>query len=528
MDFNKIKLLINTITYLRPIQIYYRLYYFLRNRLFGYNVKKKNINGFNLIVWKNRFDHENSFFEKENSFTFLNISHFFSDDIDWNFNQFGKLWTYNLNYFDYLNQKNMSKETGLQLIKEFIDNDVFLIDGKEPYPISLRGVNWVKFLSNYQVKNEVINNNLYYHYCILLNNLEYHLLGNHLLENAFSLLFGAYYFQDKKLYNKSKKILEFELNEQILNDGGHFELSPMYHQIILSRILDCILLINLNPKIYEDDLLLFLRTVAAKMCSWINEVTFENGDIPMVNDSAFNIAPNTNELLLYAKKLDIETKPIKLLDSGYRFIKKKKYELFIDAGNVGASYQPGHVHSDTLNFILYINKSPVIVDRGISTYEKNNLRQEERSTVSHNTIQIDEFEQTEVWGGFRVARRANLIELDESNGIKATHDGYSRIGCLHTRSFDLFSETILIKDIVSNSSNRKTYAYLHFHPTIKLTIINENTVMIGKGISKISFIGDGVKIKNEDYDFALGFNNVISSTKLKVTFIKNLKTIIKF
>ena len=172
---------------------------------------------------ENRIDYDNSYFKKENSFTFLNISHSFSDKINWNFNQFGKLWTYNLNYFDFLNQENISKETGLRLIQDFIKNDALLKDGKEPYPISLRGINWVKFLSNNQVKDELINNTLYFHYCILFKNLEYHLLGNHLLENAFSLLFGAYYFQDEKLYNKSKNLLISELNEQVLKDGAHFE-----------------------------------------------------------------------------------------------------------------------------------------------------------------------------------------------------------------------------------------------------------------------------------------------------------------
>ena len=111
MDFNKIKLLINTVIYLRTIQIYYRFYYFLRNRLFRYNVEKRIINDFNPIVWKNRIDYDNSYFKKENSFTFLNIFHSFFDKINWNSNKFGKLWTYNLNYFDFLNQENISKET---------------------------------------------------------------------------------------------------------------------------------------------------------------------------------------------------------------------------------------------------------------------------------------------------------------------------------------------------------------------------------------------------------------------------------
>ena len=305
MDFNKIKLFINTIKYLRPIQVYYRLYYFLRNRFFGYNLTKKIINDFNPIVWKNKFDHENSYFEKNNSFTFLNISHSFYDEINWNFNQFGKLWAYNLNYFDFLNQENISKETGLILIQDFIENDDLLKDGKEPYPISLRGINWVKFLSNNKIKDEVINNTLYFHYSILFKNLEYHLLGNHLLENAFSLLFGAYYFQDEKLYTKSYDLLISELNEQVLKDGAHFELSPMYHQIILSRVLDSIQLIKLNSAWKKNDLISFLEQKASLMISWLQNITYCSGKIPMVNDATYNIAPSSTQLFTYAKHLGI-------------------------------------------------------------------------------------------------------------------------------------------------------------------------------------------------------------------------------
>ena len=33
----------------------------------------------------------------------------------------------------------------------------------------------------------------------------------------------------------------------------------------------------------------------------------------------------------------------------------------------------------------------------------------ERSTSSHNTITIGDYEQTQVWGGFRVAKRAKIV-----------------------------------------------------------------------------------------------------------------------
>ena len=154
------------------------------------------------IKWENKLNSSLSYSHKIKCFTFLNIPHNFSNQIDWNYTEYGKLWTYNLNYFDFLNQEGMSKEIGIDLINDYIENDKTLKDGKEPYPISLRGINWVKFLSENRVCDSRINKILHQHYFILLKNLEYHLLGNHLLENAFSLLFGAYYFQDEKLYDE--------------------------------------------------------------------------------------------------------------------------------------------------------------------------------------------------------------------------------------------------------------------------------------------------------------------------------------
>ena len=524
MDFTKIKLFINTVIFLRPIQVYYRLYYFLRNRLFGYNVKKKNIYDFNPIVWENRFDYENSYFKKENSFTFLNISHFFSDKINWNFNQFGKLWTYNLNYFDFLNQENISKENGLRLIQDFINNDAFLKDGKEPYPISLRGINWVKFLSNNQVKDEQINNTLYFHYCILFKNLEYHLLGNHLLENAFSLLFGAYYFQDEKLYNKSKDLLISELNEQVLKDGAHFELSPMYHQIILSRLLDSIQLIKINKVWKKDNLISFLEHKSSLMISWLYNITYRNGNIPMVNDATFNIAPNSKKLFTYAKHLGINSQDIPLSDSGYRKINSNNYELLKDIGKVGPSYQPGHAHSDTFNFELIKKGIPVFVDTGISTYEKNFNRQKQRSTYSHNTVKIRSKDQTQVWGGFRVAKRAKITHLTEkTNLIEASHDGYLSDGYNHTRSFLWGEKDLILTDKINKSTSNNAKAFFHLHSSVTKPLVDGNNVILESlGIS-IEFERAST-IEIEEYQLSEGFNKSSLAYKIVVIFDQILKT----
>jgi len=476
------------------------------------------------IKWENKLNSSLCYSHKIKCFTFLNIPHDFLDKIDWNYEGYGKLWTYNLNYFDFLNQKEMSKEIGVSLINDYIENDKVLKDGKEAYPISLRGINWVKFLSENKVKDNRIDKILLQNYYTLLKNLEYHLLGNHLLENAFSLLFGAYYFQDGKLYSKSKKLLISELDEQILIDGAHFELSPMYHQIILSRLLDSIHLIKLNHEWKKDDLLLFLEAKASLMISWLKNVTYSNGQIPMVNDATYDIAPQSNTLFLYAKNIGITHQKVPLSDSGYRKILTNNFELFIDVGNVGPDYQPGHAHSDTFNFELIKNGNPIFVDTGISTYEKNTIRQFERATHSHNTVKIGSNEQSQVWGGFRVANRAKIIHLIEKNNfIEASHNGYLSDGYIHKRSFLWDEKSIILNDKLNKPTNNNAKAYFHLHHKIKKPLIIQNKITL-KSLGVCIEFGKSKSISIESYELSLGFNKTTLANRIVVGFDQILET----
>lgn len=521
MDSDRLNLLLNTVKHLKIKQIRFQLYYKIRNKLF----KKKYHNSLKHsplpLNWGPIFLNENSFLVDR--FSFLNLEHNFHGLIDWNYADYGKLWTYNLNYFDFLNQKTLSVDQGLKLINDYIENDT-LKDGLEPYPISLRGINWIKFLSINKISETRIDQALYNDYYRLFDNLEYHLLGNHLLENGFSLLFGSYYFKDEKLYHKAQKILFTELKEQILEDGGHFELSPMYHQILLYRLLDSLNLLKNNPWL-SNELLIFLEEKAESMLSWLQIVTYKNGNIPMVNDSTYDIAPKSDRLFEYAKKLDLKWTETKLSDSGYRKFKTNSYELFMDVGNIGPDYQPGHAHSDTLSFELHVKQQPIIVDPGISTYEKNENRLKERQTAYHNTVKINHQEQSNVWDGFRVAQRAKIAKLTEKdNLVSATHNGYKKLGILHTRTFAKNLKTIEIRDIFSKKIENEKVAYFHFHPDIvSIDVIENKRVLINKSV-EIQFESKIIKIIKTKYDYCKGFNKTAKAQKLEVYFNQELIT----
>lgn len=438
---------------------------------------------------------------------------------------------------DFLLQPGLGKERGIRLIHDYVLKLTNKSTGLESYPISIRGINLIKFLTKHGIHDSQIDNSLFAQYKILLCNPEYHLLGNHLLENGFSLLFGAFYYSNLRLYDKAKDIIENELNEQILDDGGHFELSPMYHQIILDRVLDCINLLQNNKQFDEQESLhVFIRDKSEKMLQWLNRMTFSNGNIPLLNDSATGIAPSTQQLNNYAIRLGITSEKIIpqiqlnssdsfLKESGYRRFNGSNYECIIDVGQPGPDYQPGHAHADTFSFELYFHGKPIIVDAGVSTYDKNERRQLERSTSSHNTVQIGNFNSSEVWGGFRVARRANVVFLEENDTIfKARHNGYRQLGIIHEREFNFEANSFCISDRLIGEKQIVAVSRFHFHPGTDLRI-EGNRIIFHRGELNFENVE---KISILNYMFAPGFNVLIPGKVVEISFKKQLKSTFRF
>lgn len=423
------KLLFHTIVHLRPQQVFFQVI----NRLIKPAYKAYNTSGFK--VQGSRFKTEPTAKYtclEGNNYTFLNLEHEFAG---WNFTDNGMLWAYNQNYFDWINQEGISASEGCKWIDQFIKELPGDKIGLDPYPIALRSINWVKFFCQYpECATKERLDSLYSQLKLLEKKLEYHLLANHLLEDAYALYIGASYFHEEALLDKAQKLLLSQLKEQVLADGAHYEQSPMYHCILLDRLLDCI---NINTKPE-------LEQYASRMLGHLASVVWSDGSFPMLNDAARGIAPEPAQIFDYAQRLGLKWEAIPMKECGYRKMREASLEAIIDVGNITATYQPGHTHADTFNYELRIDGKPFVVDTGISTYNKNERRQMERSTVAHNTVSVDGKNSSEVWGGFRVGQRchAEITEITE-NRICAKHDGYGK-PC--ERTFIMKDGVITIED----------------------------------------------------------------------------------
>ena len=158
------------------------------------------------------------------------------------------------------------------------------------------------------------------------------------------------------------------------------------------------------------------------------------------------------------------------------------------------------------------------------TYEKNYNRQVQRSTHSHNTVKIGSKDQTQVWGGFRVAKRAKITHLIEKpNLIEASHDGYLSDGYKHTRSFLWGEKYLILKDKINRSTSNNAKAYFHLHSSVTKPLVDGNNVIIESSGVSIEF-ERASNISIEEYQLSAGFNKTNLAYKIVVLFDQTLKT----
>ena len=461
----------------------------------------------------------------ENEFQFLNKREVLSFPDGWNNEKLPKLWLYNLHYFEgLLNQEtpNTIKEYLIELWIE--QNPQGVGNGWEPYPNSLRIANWIKWVFLGNQLTPLAEKSLATQIRYLTKTLEYHLQGNHLFANAKALIFAGVFFEGNEADKWLKiglNILQKQIPEQFLNDGAHFELSTTYHALLTEDLLDIIQLMKLaNVKIPLN----WIET-AIKAVRWLVVMTRPDGLPPLFNDAAYEITPSLEDILILQNSAGIDVSSIPpfgmtdLPESGYFRYETSNYSCFGDAGQIGPDYIPGHAHCDMLNFELFAGGKPIIVDTGTSTYEICERRQTERSTASHNTVQIGHDEQSEIWGAFRVARRAKFILREVlSDTVEAEYIGYKSTKACHKRIFNFEEKLIIINDETNQSLD--SIARLHFHPEVSVILKNN---IVEAGPLKIEISGeDSVKIV--EYDYAPEFNMRMPAKVLEVCFSKQLTT----
>ncbi len=477
-------------------------------------------------------------------FTFLNQSVKFQDAYpDWIHTPDGDpLWSYNLHYFEYgyellwayqLTQDVHYIQHLVALMENWIEKNPFWHEiAWNPYPLSRRLIVWSTLLQHLQHCPDIAKASL--DYCasslcqqitFLAANLEYDIDNNHLITNARALLWvGLIMGEHPEAHHWQRlglQVLEREAKRQILPDGCHWERSASYQMVVLQDYLETILLLDHCkqpvPKIFSD--------IVLQMLTFLRCIIRPDGELPLLNDSIhgypinltalfsvgatyFNcsdfkfptVEPNCDELNIYLswllghsgcssyEALDRSVPPtasVALAESGYYVMRSVAAEttayLIFDCGAIGPAHSAAHAHADTLSFELVVGNQPIIIDPGVFEYKLGKWRNLFRSTQSHNTVSVDNLDQSLFWGNFRVADMANAkVHQWQVSAVGAIiegeHDGYTRLAnpVIHQRRIEQ-SKSLQwsITDTLENKAGGSHHYDWWFHLAPSQCIIDE-------------------------------------------------------
>lgn len=525
--FRKLLLILDTVWCLKWIQIRYQVWYKLKNHLLQIHWYKKYADSKLYPVHlqsTNKLILSDKKYLGAKVFSFLNIEHQFQEQIDWNYLGYGKLWNYNLQYFDFLLDAQIADTEKAFLLNDFSEK---LLNGHikpEPYPVSLRLINWIIYYSETNINSPAFHKALKYQVDYLEHNLEFHIQANHLWENYIALAFSGLTLRNESLTVHSLRAVKQQLKEQVFADGGHYEGSPMYQSILLAKLLMLLDAWENADWVKRDNE--WLKTGVSKMLGWLEAFSFRNQTWAFFNDATAGIAPQLSLLKHVSTQMHIAAAEINLKESGYRKMGNRDFEVLVDIADIQPEYQPGHAHSDMLSFCMQYKGMPVFVDPGTSTYQTNSRRMEERSTALHNTITVNQKNQSQIWGSFRVGKRAKLtIERDSEKRIVAYHNGYlGTEGILHERTFTLEDTRLNITDCLKGKETKKQgLASFYLDHTVKLNI-EESSGLLQINDGLMMRFSEESSFEIDTYLQALGFNLLENSKVIRVYFSGALST----
>ncbi len=435
-------------------------------------------------------------------FEFVGREVAFSDGIDWGARgDEDLLWNFNLHYFGWaVDLAKAWRTTGeeryaryaLEAMEDWIDENPFPEGpGWHPYPTSRRLRHWCVVLAALEgapgwdeVAPRVLAS-ISQQADYLADWPERELAGNHLLANYHALAWVSLQVGDALGERVAAKVEPFvdefweELDRQVRADGCHEENSTSYHLLALKDAFELLILCDLTGWSVAFE----RRRRVQEMFEFLASIVRPDGRVPLLNDSVRGYPMAARPLLAagaayvadrtWMTPAELPTPPdlsyLRWLvgeefasayeqneaeepefcsrrnaESGYAVLREDwssqaDWALF-DCGPVGPDHQPGHAHADTLQVLLAIDGTPVLVDPGVYTYQPGEWRDHFRSTRAHNTLEVGGRDSSEVWSAFRVARRAktSLEDWCEGQCVAGSHDGYRRLsdGVVHRREIE--------------------------------------------------------------------------------------------
>ncbi len=361
-------------------------------------------------------------------------------------------------------------------------------------------------------------------------------VNNHLIGEAAGVFAATNYFSDLKnasvWRDRSREILIREIINQTYPDGGTKEQAVGYHIFVLQFFVIAGLIARVTGRDFPESYWSRLE----RMFEFIDKLSQGGDNLPMFGDcddgyvldigsnphnvkewlavgaalfkrGDFNTSNEYNEPLEWLPGLSSQDtgtasenrkcSSIALNQSGYYLLQHgdlnspERISVVFDCGPLGMGSLAGHGHADALSFILRAFDRDVLVDPGTYDYfSYPQWREYFRGTRAHNTVVVDENNQSEMLGLFLWGRKAQAKCIswepsDKGGKVIGEHNGYSVLSdpVIHRRMLELdgCKRELTIQDNIIASEEHNIAIFFHFAEHCVLNPSGQNRYHVNAG-----------------------------------------------
>lgn len=307
----------------------------------------------------------------------------------------------------------------------------------------------------------------------------YSSLGNHTICECVGLIFAGAVFRNhahgRKWLETGCRLLDQELEHQVLEDGGPAEQSIAYHRFVTDLYW---LASDFLQKNNLHDCAAWKRRLSQAE-AFLAAFRNDSGQFPSIGDGDDGYAVACGAVPM-RDKASAPTGPITTFPAaGYTVVRGVGgLILTFDHGMLGMAPLYNHGHADALSVTLRVKGKHFLIDPGTYRYNGDpEWRKYFKGTGAHNTVSIDNLDQAVqetgfIWSHPYKAELVKSIELEDGYYLKAVHDGYCRLKypVLHERSIGWLKDSnLMLKDSFTGEGIHRFELNFHFHPGAVLT-----------------------------------------------------------
>ena len=359
----------------------------------------------------------------------------------------------------------------------------------------------------------------------------FHRLSNWGVIQDHGLFIAGAALNDDEAVTIALSRLEEEAVNETLEDGEHWEQSPLYHLEVLHSFLDTILVAR-RLGITVPEIIVSRSEMLSRA---LYEMTLEGGSIIPTGDSD---EINADDLIYLAAHLfglpfrtekreenwwdlgekeapagTMRRESILHGASGNVFLRGDVLTVHMISGLMGS----GHGHISPLHVDIAIGGKVMITDAGRYTYTETEERKRLKDALSHNIFTIDEgFPEEAIgsWGYDRICDK-EITKAVFRNGYDAAEGiyyGYLSSGIITRRKTVRIKDdlVVVIDEIIGDETAEHDYtAHWHLHPE---AVISGDMVSIGGESLGISSTAGSPEIR--DYRYSREYNELESAKEL--------------